>query len=179
MTEFVPLDPAAEVLGNSVLGVLRALPPELALRGEALMEECGIRDPKPDSWYLQSAYLEWLGRLQAEFGSELLTRLGRPVSGTSRFPPEIRSLERAFRTLDVAYHLNHRGGEIGMYLFHATGPGRGEMHCQTPFGCAFDQGILLGLGDRFLPGAGLSIRHKEGTPCRREGAEACTCLLAW
>ncbi len=81
----------------------------------------------------------------------------------------------------MAYHLNHRGGEIGTYAYTQLTVRSGLMRCQNPFPCEFDQGILLGVARRHCPpdSALLQLPHRPGEPCRKHGKEVCEYLLEW
>ncbi len=181
MFPFRALSPRVEVWGTSMLGVLQAVrdlgvsPREL----DGLLQLHRLPQPEPEGWYAQSDYLALLETLGRRHGMAWLRGLGRQVPRTSMFPPEIRSLERALRTLDVAYHMNHRGGPIGGYLYEGQGHFAGRIHCDTPYGCDFDLGILQGLVDRFHSTGDAQIIHLLEPGCRAKGDPTCVYRLEW
>lgn len=133
-----------------------------------------------DQWTPLEELLRRLEHLRAAHGTPLLQAIGRHIPATALFPPEVRTLERALRTLDIAYHLNHREGDIGNYLYQKLDPHQGLLHCSAPYGCPFDQGILEGLADRFLPaGRPFQVTHQPSRTCRELGSEACVYLVSW
>ena len=83
-------------------------------------------------------------------------------------------------SIDVAYHMNHRGGDIGSYRFESTGPKSGKMICRNPYPSDLDQGIVYAVARRFAPkGAFPLVKLDETAPSRKRGADACTFLIAW
>lgn len=181
MPLFQALSPNVEVLGSSVLGVCKAMVqagmPEEELA--SLLESHIGAVPVSDQWYPQSGYLALLREVAQVKGADWLRRPGRMVPQTSKFPPEIRTLDRALRTLDVAYHMNHRGGPIGGYLYEATGPHAGRVHCDSPYGCDFDLGILQGLASLCQPETPVLITHLLDPGCRTQGDAKCVYQLDW
>lgn len=173
--------PRVEVWGTSILGVLKAMVQAGLSEADLakLMEAHQLPVPLPDGWYPQVNYLAVLEAVAQVKGQHWLRNPGRIVPLTSKFPPEIRTLERALRTLDVAYHMNHRGGPIGGYLFEPQGTHSGRMHCDTPYGCDFDLGILQGLGTRFHSESPVLITHLLDPGCRSSGGAKCVYQLDW
>lgn len=182
MPEFQTIDPAVEVWGISIQGALGGMQ-QLGLDPEAvapILRRHGMEHVDPSAWYPQQAYLDCLRDLGEQWGQGILRELGRLVPATSKFPPEIHSMDRALRTLDIAYHMNHRGGEIGNYLYEPFGPREGLLHCDNPYGCEVDMGIIEGLGTRFIPDGGhLRLEHLLAGRCRKGGGPLCLYRLVW
>ncbi len=169
-----------EVWGTSILGCIAGLTRAgLPLsEGLGLLAEHGISHVDPEGWYPQQPYLEMFRAIEARHGEAALRAMARQVPDTSKFPPGIRTLEQALQALDIAYQLNHRGGEIGTYACLPMGPRSLEMVCDTPYGCAFDMGILDALIEAFKPeGSRPTLSHAPATPCRRAGGPHCTYLI--
>jgi len=83
-------------------------------------------------------------------------------------------------SIDVAYHMNHRGGEIGPYDFEKTGDRSGKMICPNPYPCDFDMGIIAAVANKFAPeGTFVTVKQDDSQPCRNEGADSCTYLISW
>lgn len=180
----IPLDSTLtiEARGTTLLALLEALK-ALGWAQEAalLFVESRLREPlHRDRWYPLDTSLRCLRDARDCLGDQVLRTMGRLIPATAVFPPEVRTLERALRTLDIAYHLNHRGGDIGNYFHQSIGANCSLLHCNNPYGCAFDLGILEGLSRRFLPpGTPLDISHHQARTCREFGAEACVYLISW
>ena len=182
MARGFPFTSRCEVWGGSLLGAAHGLegvgvPWSQVL---SLLAEAGIQQPEPGDWHPLDSYLAFLAKVEAEHGREALRSMGRAVPDTSRFPPELESLERALRLLDVAYQVNHRGGPIGRYHLRHFEPGRAEMLCENPYPCDLHLGILERLVERFgqrSPERG--VVHRPGPECRFQGAKACVFDLRW
>lgn len=171
-----------EVSGQSLLGVARGLSGTGIPWTDILdlLREFGIDQPQSEGWYHLNPYLAFLGEVERRYGRAALRAMGRAIPETSRFPPDLDSMERVLGRLDVAYQVNHRGGFIGHYQCILTGPGSAEMVCATPYPCDVDAGILERLVARFGSGSpGSGVTHLTEAGCRREGAPACRFVLRW
>lgn len=166
----------------SLLGVARGLEGTGVPWSQVLdlLGQAGIREPVAEGWYGLEPYMAFLAQVDALHGREALQAMGRAIPDTSRFPPELDSLERALRLLDVAYQVNHRGGPIGRYQVRLLEPGRAEMLCETPYPCDLELGILERLVERFDRGdPQTGVLHRPGPLCRRLGARGCLFDLRW
>lgn len=171
-----------EVSGQSLLGVARGLSGTGVPWSEVLdlLHSVGIDQPQPEGWYLFDNYLSFLRKVEFQHGRPALRTMGRAIPDTSRFPPDLDSLEQVLGRLDVAYQVNHRGGFIGHYQCLLSGPGSAEMVCANPYPCDLDAGILERLVERFGSGApGSGVTHLTEAACRRKGAPACRFVLRW
>jgi hypothetical protein len=182
MTQYQAFSTGVEIWGASMLGCIEGLtkaglPPAEGFR---LLAEGGIPEVAPGGWYPQQPYLDMLHALEARYGEATLRAMAKQIPDTSRFPPGIGTLEQAVQALDIAYQLNHRGGDIGHYACVPLGPRTLELQCRNPYGCAFDQGILDALIQAFKPeGSRPAITHAPGTSCRRREGPCCTYLITW
>ena len=81
----------------------------------------------------------------------------------------------------MAYHMNHRGGEIGNYNFEKTGERSAKIVSQNPFPCAFDRGIFEAMARRFKPedAATVTVKHDDAAACRTKDGESCTYTVEW
>lgn len=82
--------------------------------------------------------------------------------------------------IDVAYHMNHRGGEIGNYEYQKTGERSALMICCNPYPCDFDRGIIESMIRRFKPKDSLMpmVDHNQDI-CRKKGDELCKYIVTW
>ncbi len=179
MAQFKPFVPGVEVNGQTVLSVVDGLGSfrDIAF---SLLKSNGIDDPKPNQWYSQAAWLKTFEVIAAKLGPKSLTLIGKKIPENADFPPEIDSIVKALAAIDVAYHMNHRGGEIGHYSFSSTGAHTARMVCNNPYPCEFDYGIIVAMGTRFAPtDAFVKVTHDDTQPCRKNGADSCTYLVSW
>jgi hypothetical protein len=181
MAEFRVLDANAEVNGESINALVEGMG---AFRATALkiLAKQGITDLQPGEWYSQQALLDAFGVVSEKLGADALYNIGLKIPNNAQFPLDVDSLDRALNVLDIAYHMNHRYGEIGHYHLNAAGETCFEMVCENPYPCDFDRGVLAALCSRFKPkgsDANAAVIHDESKPCRKKGASSCTYRLTW
>jgi hypothetical protein len=179
MTERFPLS-KFEVKGQSIMAMVAAMS---ITRNRALkiLADQGITPLENERWYPMDKFLEAIRTLQKEIGPNTTKAVGRKIPENAMFPPNIRTLEDAFRSIDMAYRMNHRGsGSIGGYHYTRVGDRSAQMLCDNPYPCPLDEGLLEAIGERFRPVDSLWVRveHQPGD-CRKNGATACTFNLSW
>lgn len=179
MTEYRAISPLVEVSGAAVLAVVKGMG-AFEATARRLLAEQGIVDPRENSWHPQQAWLNAFRAIADNIGPATLTQIGRKIPETAHWPPVIRTVEAALASIDTAYHLNHRGGEIGHYRFEQTGTGAGCVVCDNPYPCAFDIGIIDATARHFSPqGVFLQVTHDDSKPCRQKGGDSCTYQVVW
>lgn len=180
MAQFQAFGSEVEVDGGAVLAVVQGMGRFKSMACEILAGH-GLASPQPGCWYSQQSWLDAFADIARQLGPHTLLQIGKQIPETARWPAGIQDAHQALASIDAAYRLNHRGGEIGWYRYEPTGPRSGQMHCHNPYPCAFDRGILLGVARRFCPpdSALLEVPHTPHGPCRSQGDEACIYLLDW
>jgi hypothetical protein len=179
MAMFKAMTPGAEVNGQTVLSVVDGMGgfKSLAL---TILKNNGIVDPQPNQWYSQQAWLDAFRTIADQVGPNTLFQIGKKIPENAAFPPEINSIESGLAAIDVAYHMNNRGGEIGHYAYTGNGSRSGKMECNNPFPCDFDRGIITAMATRFAPaGSIVKVAHDDARPCRKTGGNSCTYLISW
>ncbi len=179
MAQFQAYSPQVMVNGQTVLSVVAGMGAfkETALR---LLELHGISDPRADAWYPQQAWLDAFRDIAQRIGARTLQQIGRSIPGNAKFPAGIDTVEKALSSLDAAYHLNHRGGEIGHLRFSKTGPSNGVVVGENPYPCDFDLGLIEAVAGRFKPvGSAVRVTHDPTKACRSKNGESCTYLVSW
>ena len=179
MTQFKAINPKVEVSGAAVLSVVEGIE---AFKKTALeiLAKHGIADPKKEGWYLQQSWLDAFREISEKIGPATLRRIGTKIPETAMWPSEIKTVEEALASIDVAYHMNHQGGEIGHYRFEKTGKKSGRFLCDNPYPCAFDFGIIKATARRFAGKDAIPVvKHDDTQPCRAKGGESCTYLISW
>jgi len=172
--------PHAEVWGGAVLGVANALAASGVPWRDVvhLLEQVGIELPRAEAWYSLEKNLAFHAAVEQGHGREAVRAMGRAIPDTARFAPDMDTLDRALRVLDVAYQVNHRGTGIGGYYCSLHLPGRAELVCENPYPCDLDRGILERLAEQH-GGPLAQVSHRPGPACRRLGARACVFDLRW
>lgn len=180
MAQFEPFAQSVQVNGETVLSVVAGVG-TFRDRALAILGENHIVNPQPGKWYAQSDWLSAFKTISERMGGITLLAIGRQIPENAQWPPAVDSLEKALPSIDVAYHMNHRGGEIGTYQFEKTGEKTGRMVCRNPYPCEFDRGIIDGVARKFKPQgvAIVNVRHDDTMPCRKSGADQCTYLISW
>jgi hypothetical protein len=179
MTQFVALSVDVEVNGEAVLSAVAGMG-AMKITAIELLKKFGIVHPMPGEWYPQQAWLDAFKEIAEKIGSSTLYRIGLKIPEFARFPLEIDGVENALRAIDVAYHMNHRGGSIGDYKLTLVGPREAVLVCENPYPCDFDRGIIEAMARRCKPaGSFVSVKHDDGRPCRKAGADSCTYHVTW
>ncbi len=185
MAQFVSYDPASEVSGESVAAFSQGFPAGLENIGLQILEKHGVENLRPGGWYSFQSLLDAMREVSETLGNEILARIGEKVAQTAKISPEVTTLDGFLETIDVTHQLNHKGSEVGHYAYiridTAEGLMRAKVHCNTPYPCSFDRGMLEGFANRFKPerASGVVVRGDEGQPCRARGDDTCTYIISW
>lgn len=183
MAQFEAFDPAVEVHGQTVLTViddaLARFSEEYRRMARDALADNGVRDPAADEWYPQQAWLNTFEAIAAELEPHILDRLGEQIPDVVEWPTGISSVEEGLETIDQAYRMNHRGGDIGHYRFEPIDDRSGEVHCKNPYPCPFDRGLVRAVARRNAPVEAFVFVEERGDACRRDGADACTYTVSW
>lgn len=177
MAEYISFDPNVEVLGQSMMSVIAGM----SASARPLLAKYGLDALEADKWYKLQPILDFYREVSQSKNAKLnLTSTGTKVPEKAKFPPEIDSIQKAFLSLDEAYHINHRNGDIGHYHTTIVNNRQIDVLAETPFPCDLDHGIILGLARRFKPASGiLAVYHDLHTACRKKGAESCLYHVTW
>jgi hypothetical protein len=179
VTQFEAVSPKVEVNGAAVLSVVEGMDTFKKTALDILARH-EINNPKKERWYLQQSFLDAFQEIAEKIGPVTLQRIGSKIPETANWPPKIRTIEEALASIDVAYHINHRGGELGRYRFEKTGKKSGRFVCDNPYPCAFDFGIIKATAYRFGGKDAMPVvKHDDTQPCRQKGGESCTYIISW
>jgi len=181
MAQFVPFQEGVEVNGHTILSVIHAYEAGKEYRTQ-IMAKHGL-EPEPGVWYPQKAWLDAFKEIADEVGQHTLYMIGKAIPEHADFPPDIDNLEKALASLDMAYHMNHRNGEIGHYeLVQFDGKKRqAVMVCNNPYPSEFDRGIITTLLRKFKPEDSFryDVQLDRTKETRLKGGESCTYLVSW
>lgn len=179
MAQFQAYASGVMVNGQTVLSVVKGMGAFSKTASEILARH-GIQAPEPAGWYSQQSWLNAFQEIAKSIGPRTLNQIGQSIPANAKFPPGIDNVEKALTSLDAAYHMNHRGGEIGHYKFTKTAERKGVMECRNPYPCDFDRGIIEAVVRRFAPpGSVPSVTHDASKPCRGKQGDACAFLISW
>ncbi len=179
MAQFKSFAPNVEVKGGVVLSFVEGLG---AFRTMAynILAQYGIANPVEEQWYPQQAYLDAVKAISEKVGKTTLKQIGKHIPELAAWPPDVDTVDKALNSIDVAYHMNHRGGDIGYYRFEKTGVNSGKVICHNPYACGFDHGLIEATARKFAPaGVAVTVRHDDSTTCRQNGADTCTYTVKW
>lgn len=179
MTQFKAIDPWVEVKGAAVISVIEGMGlfRKAALR---ILAKHGISDPRENRWYRQQDWLDAFKEISEQIGSATLEAIGKKIPETAAWPSDIKTIEDALASIDVAYHMNHRGGEIGHYRFEKGDGTSARIVCDNPYPCAFDLGIIKTTASKFVSGKVVpNVKHADPQHCRTKGAKSCTYVITW
>lgn len=181
MAQYLAFDPHVEVNNQTVRSVVEALDTGKEFRAEVLHKH-GIQ-LQDEAWWPQQSWLDAFREIAEEVGEKTLFMIGKAIPEHAQFPPEINNLEAALHSIDVAYHMNHRGGEIGHYsVLGFDGKNRAAtMVCTNPYPSEFDRGIITTILRRFRPSDSLAqnVMLDLSQPTRKDGADSCTYQISW
>lgn len=176
MAEYVAFEPGVEVRGVTILSVTQSL-------GDAaipVMEKHGFYPVQEDGWYNQQAFLDMFRELK--IGSFLnLVAIGMSIPDFAVWPPEITTVHAALSSIDVAYHMNHRNGEIGSYQYTPVGEREGVMVCNNPYPSDFDYGLVYRTVQKFREdrSSGITVKRDDTIPNRKTGDNTCVYHITW
>lgn len=181
MAQFVAFSGDVEVNGETVRSVIDGMG-AFKLQAKKLLAQHGIPDPLAGRWYPQQAWLDAFRAISEKLGDATLFAIGKAIPRNAKFPPGVDSLGKALASIDAAYRMNHRGGDIGRYVLKRTGECAAVVICENPYPCEFDRGIVSAMTERFRP-KGCShkarVRHDPEAGCRKRGGERCVFRIAW
>lgn len=179
MTQFKAIEEGVMVSGSAVLSVVEGMGAykAMALR---ILSNHGIDNPKKDGWYPQQKWLDSFKDIAEHVGTATLKMIGEKIPDTAIWPPNVKNVGEALASIDVAFHMNHRDGEIGHYRFEKTGEKSGKMICDNSYPCDFDLGIIRAAANKFAPkGSTPLVNHDRSAPCRKKGGRSCTYKITW
>jgi hypothetical protein len=179
MAQYKALAPDVEVNGPTVLSFINDMG-AFKVMFQKILAENGIIDPKEECWYSQQNWLDAFKVIAQKTGPATLKKIGMNIPSAAIWPPQIDSIEKALASIDIAYHINHRGGEIGHYQFEKVNDRSSRIICDNPYPCDFDKGLIEATAIRFANvGEYPLCKHQDPQVCRKTGASICTYLVTW
>lgn len=193
MAEYKVFESNIEAGGNELpivaLGVLSAQ------RKQEIIDKYKL-ETQEGAWNDLQSLLNAMKEIADSVGEMNLFLIGKEVVDGAAFPP-MDGLESALRSIDVAYHMNHRKNKremfdpntgsmtegIGHYVvtkFDADGK-KAEMECHTPYPSKFEEGLILQIVRKFKPAGSLipKVELDDTKETRRNGGDKCTFKISW
>lgn len=144
-----------------------------------------------DTWYSLERWLSAHHGIAQEIGYSSLYTIGKQIPANAPFPDAKGDVVSALKSINIAYHLNHRkDGEvmynsesgrlidgIGSYRCENSGPREIFCTCDNPYPCDLDLGLIEAIATRVEPLA--ATEHHPERGCRKQGAKACTYVVSW
>lgn len=188
---FKPFEEGCDVLGgaiNSMLSSLSAIP----LIVDKYFVDIGYppaSEIKDDQWYSMEKWLLIFKLISDKTGPHTLLNIGKKIPYTAQFPKNNGTLADGLKSIDIAYHMNHRNAQgqvlysngvilegIGHYLLRDVSNEEAIMVCENPYPCDFDKGIILAMAQKFEPRA---IVQHESVECRKNDSNYCIYKVTW
>ncbi len=187
MGEFVLYNQGVEVSGNILLAFMSAFPDDMKKWGEEILAKNRLENPEPSTWYPLQYYLNALKDTSDILGSNMLRNVGSRIPFAAITSEKVDALpwEALLETMDIGYKRNLRGAEVGEITYENLGKQAGLNRARLTYAivspCAYDQGILEGVGRRWKPAEIMDIvvRHDDSRPCRKKGGKSCDYIVSW
>jgi hypothetical protein len=182
MAQFIAFSDNVEVNGQTVLTIVDAFPDSMKSFGLAMLEKNGLTNVDMASWYSQKKWLDTFQQVSEKFGQNTLFEIGKKIPENAVFPPQIKTLEQALSSIDMAYRMNHRNGEIGYYklLSFEEKDKKAVMECYNPYPCSFDRGLITTMSRKFYKGAGaISVELDTTKPSRQSNGDKSWYNITW
>ena len=193
MAQFVAINNKVEVNRQTVLSIVNSMDKSKDVRLDILLKN-GI-NPDESEWFNQQKWLNAFRDISVSLGEMNLFLIGKAIVTNAKFPP-IKDLEEGLRSINIAYHMNHRVN--GKIMFDsATGEitegigdyqliefdekvKRAVMKCSNPYPSKFDEGIIVQVVRRFKSSGSIeNIRLDLSKESRIRGGNSCTFSISW
>lgn len=175
MAEYIAFEPQVEVLGAAIMSVSAGL----GERATPTLQKYNLYPVQRDQWYKQQDWLDAFRELSVRSSLDLVA-IGMKIPDEADWPPNVKDVHAALASIDIAYHMNHRNGEIGHYEYRKVNETNGIMVCNNPYPSDFDQGIIYGTARKFCSNpSSVRVLRDNKEPSRKQGAESCTYTVKW
>lgn len=144
-------DPNAEIIGQNLLSTVVHINRESVY---PFLVKHGLDNIDPQQWYPLQAWMNVLNDVAEQGGgSSDFVSLGVAIAQTALLPPEIEnaSFEDFCASMDYAYQMNHRNGDVGHYMAEQMGEHHIKVTMTAPYPDDQAYGVLYGFARRFLP----------------------------
>lgn len=182
MAQYIPFASNVEVNGHTILSVVRAIP-SYQTELELVLAKHGLKKIRSDGWYPQLFWLNAFREIGENYGAEVLFSIGKAIPENAIFPFNMETVQDALNSINIAYHINHRGGEIGYYklIEYNQAKQTATMECRNPYPSHFDRGIISAMVEKLSPSNknNISVNLNHSLPSRLHDADSCTYRILW
>ena len=137
-----------------------------------IQKNLGAESIDEDIYYPAEKYIETLQSIETDMSAQVVKKVGRYMMENAKWPANMVNLEQGLASIDEAYRMNHKPNskaDIGEYGFKKIDDTTFEIHCDNPYPCALDIGIITGVTNAFDEKTyvihGEMRREKGGTMC--------------
>ena len=168
-----------EVNGETIYSVIDGMG-AFESTAKKILADNGITEVHAGKWYNQQAWLNAFKTIAEKVGNMTLFNIGMKIPENAKFPPEVNDTHKALASIDIAYHMNHRGGEIGHYQYVRIGDCEAQIVCTNPYPDDFDKGIITAMCRKFVMKImSVKVVVDETKPDRTHGGDSTTLLVTW
>lgn len=172
-----------EVKGSIVMSAVKAFPNNSNLL-VLMLKERGIEFLFPDNWYPWKDWLSCLHEIQTRFSKTILYEMGKKISETAEFPPQINTIYDILVSSNIAYHMNYRNGRIGYYkLIEYDEDSRlAILKCHTATPTELLRGTICGVINKLKPADSSMVNvflMKTDEPSKPEGGLSDYFKIRW
>lgn len=193
MSQFVALNKDVEVNKRTILSVVNSMEHGKENR-ISILENNGI-NLESKEWFNQQDWLNAFKDISDKLGDMNLFLIGKAIIKNAEFPP-VKDLEEGLKSINIAYHLNHRLngkvmldkvtgktvdgiGEYRLKEFHSD-KRTAVMVCTNPYPSKFDEGIIMQVVRTYKPkGSVEKVQLDQTKETRMNGGKSCTYIINW
>ncbi|MFC1669068.1 hypothetical protein ACFL20_01645 [Spirochaetota bacterium] len=196
MRTFTTITKGIEVNGATIMSVIKGMGC-FASQAKKILENNGLADVEDstEKWYPQQKWLDAFKEISEKTGKSTLFEIGKQIPESAKFPPEVRTVEDALKSIDVAYHMNHRNTNgqplfnpqtgtmlegIGHYDYeeNANENNKAYVTCDNPYPDDFDRGIITAIARKFSGGM-VKVEVANENNSRKNGGNKTKYIVSW
>lgn len=181
MAQFIAFDNNVLVTGAAISSVINALSPNKDKRIK-ILKKYNI-NPELDKWYNQQDWLNAFKEMYELIGTTTLFLIGKAIPKSAKWDNGFNNLKGALESINIAYHLNHKNGEIGDYslIKYDELSKSAIMVCKNPYPSDFDRGIIAYILRKYKSQDSLDygVYLDKSKETRLMGGESCTYNIYW
>jgi hypothetical protein len=174
MRVFEAPSPNAQARGAAIQSIVEGVPSVFEDKARRILAKNGIEEIAVDEWYSMQSYLDAYETVVDEVGDQTLQNIGATTPETAEWPPGVETPFEALSSIDDAYQLNHRGGDVGHYEAERIDETTARVECHTPYHSRYEQALVKSTAALFADGL-VSIREVDSS----NGGARCTFEVSW